>query len=366
MDFDKRFGKQEFRYGFEAYHNIVNSSAYTTNIISGVQGDLNTRYPDGGSTMSSIAAYATHTWEISEKLILNDGIRLTNVDLKSKFIDQTFMSSPTSEVKQNNTALNGNIGLIYMPTNDWRFTAITSTGFRAPNVDDMSKVFESVQGRIIIPNPNLKPEYTYNAELGISKVFNERVTLHATGYYTHYVNALTVQATQFNGMDSIVYNGVNSQVTSTTNAGRAYIYGIEGGLSGNLNSIISVYSTLNYTYGRIKTDTTDYPLDHIPPVFGKVGFTVKVNKFKGDFFTSFSDWKYLRDYNIAGEDNIAYATPYGMPAWYTLNARLTYHFNKNISIQAACENILDQNYRVYASNISSPGRNFMFTLRGSF
>ena len=29
-------------------------------------------------------------------------------------------------------------------------------------------------------------------------------------------------------------------------------------------------------------------------------------------------------------------------------------------------NILDQNYRNFASNISAPGRNFIVTLRGSF
>jgi hemoglobin/transferrin/lactoferrin receptor protein len=28
--------------------------------------------------------------------------------------------------------------------------------------------------------------------------------------------------------------------------------------------------------------------------------------------------------------------------------------------------MLDQNYRVFASNISAPGRNFIVTLRGNF
>jgi hemoglobin/transferrin/lactoferrin receptor protein len=30
------------------------------------------------------------------------------------------------------------------------------------------------------------------------------------------------------------------------------------------------------------------------------------------------------------------------------------------------ENILDQNYRVFASNIGAPGRNLVLTVRGSF
>jgi hemoglobin/transferrin/lactoferrin receptor protein len=69
---------------------------------------------------------------------------------------------------------------------------------------------------------------------------------------------------------------------------------------------------------------------------------------------------------MIGEDNFAYATVDGMPSWFTLNARVSYSITKAISFQVACENILDQNYRQYASNISAPGRNFILTLRGSF
>lgn len=365
-DFDKLIGKNEIRYGAEAFLNKVNSTANTENIMTGTSVPSDTRYPDGGSTMTSFAVYGTHTWEINEHFILNDGLRLTNIGLNSKFTNKEFFPFPYDEVSQNNTALNGNIGIIYMPGMDWRFTANLSTGFRAPNVDDMSKVFESVPGSVIVPNPDLKPEYTYNGEIGISKTFNRRVTTSVMGYYTIYKNALTVQPTQYEGQDSIMYNGELSRVTSTVNAGEAYIYGIEGRLNGNINEFLSVVATLNYTYGRIKTDTTDYPLDHIPPVFGKISINANQGDFRSEFFINYAGWKRLKDYNTIGEDNIDYATTYGMPAWVTLNARVTYQFTKAISLQVACENILDQNYRVYASNISAPGRNFILTLRGNF
>jgi len=45
------------------------------------------------------------------------------------------------------------------------------TGFRAPNIDDMAKVFDSEPGNVIVPNDNLKPEYIYNADIGLSKTF---------------------------------------------------------------------------------------------------------------------------------------------------------------------------------------------------
>jgi hemoglobin/transferrin/lactoferrin receptor protein len=365
-DFAKKMNRHEIRYGLEAYTNDVNSTAFNEDIITGSTEVGETRYPDGGSQMHAAAVYATHTYEINEKLILNDGLRYNFIQLNANFVDKSFFPFPFSSIEQNNTAVNGNIGLIYTPTNSWRFTLTGATGFRAPNVDDISKVFESNKGTIIVPNPNLKPENTYNAEFGVSKTINDRVTFSGVGYYTHYVNALTTGLGTFNGADSILYDGVMSGIQTTINAGKAYLYGFEGGISGNLNEHLSINATINYTYGRIETDTTDYPLDHIPPVFGKISFNYKAKKFRSEAYVRYNGMKRLEDYNIAGEDNISFATPYGMPAWYTVNLRLSYQLMKQVNLQVACENIFDVNYRQFASNISAPGRNFLVTLRGNF
>ena len=365
-DFDKKMGRHELRYGIDAYFNNVNSTAFVKDIKMDTIGALDTRYPDGGSKMYSAATYFTHTLEINEKLILNDGIRFSNVNLTSNFINQQFFPFPFSSVTQNHHALNGNLGLIYMPCSSFRVNAGFSSGFRAPNVDDMSKVFESTSGNIVVPNPTLKPEYTYTYELGLTQTINKRVQISVNGYYTNYINGLSTSSSTFNGQDSIMFEGSMSKVTSTVNSRKAYIYGLEGGISGNLNEYLSVVGTFNYTYGRILTDTTDYPLDHIAPIFGKISFNVKVKKFRAEAFVNYSGWKRMKDYNLQGEDNEANSLVQGMPAWYTANIRLTYQFNKNLSAQAACENLFDQNYRQFASNISAPGRNFIFTLRGNF
>jgi hemoglobin/transferrin/lactoferrin receptor protein len=67
-----------------------------------------------------------------------------------------------------------------------------------------------------------------------------------------------------------------------------------------------------------------------------------------------------------GEDNEQYATPQGMPAWYTLNLRGSVQFHRRWQLQAGLENILDRNYRHFASGFSAPGRNFMVALRTQF
>jgi hemoglobin/transferrin/lactoferrin receptor protein len=253
-----------------------------------------------------------------------------------------------------------------MPTNSWRITSLVSSGFRAPNVDDLSKVFESVRGNIIVPNPNLKPEFTYNLDLGISKSINDNATIGINGFYTIYKNVITTSSSNFNGKDSIFYDGQLSKVTSNLNSNEAYIYGFNSFLSADISEFVSLYSCFNYTFARIKTDSINYPLDHIPPTFGKTSLVLKKQRFRGEFYAMYNGWKRLKDYNLKGEDNFAEATAYGMPAWFTLNLRTNFNIHKNMMLQMSLENILDKNYRTFASGISAPGRNFSITIRNNF
>jgi hemoglobin/transferrin/lactoferrin receptor protein len=123
---------------------------------------------------------------------------------------------------------------------------------------------------------------------------------------------------------------------------------------------------LNYTYGRVKTDSSDAPLDHIPPFMARTSFSYTNNKFNADFFINFSGAKLLKNYSLGGEDNEQYATDMGMPAWFTLNLRAGYEIYKGISLQAGVDNIFDLQYRTFASGINAPGRNVFVSLRGAF
>ena len=92
----------------------------------------------------------------------------------------------------------------------------------------------------------------------------------------------------------------------------------------------------------------------------------KTKNIDGEFFVRYNGKKSLSDYSPSGEDNLPYATANGMPAWFTLNIRLAYNLTKQIRINAGCENITDNRYRVFASGINAPGRNFILSLRYKF
>lgn len=368
-DFNKSLAGHHLHYGAEVVFNSVASSANKQNIESGIKSPLDTRYPAGGSRTSSFGLYLTHSKTISKHLILNDGLRLNRSALSAQFGDTLFFHFPFNSIRQNATAITGNIGLVFLPAKGLRITPLLSTAFRSPNVDDVSKVFESTGGRLIIPNPDLKPERTYNAELGISQKFMEKFTVSVLGFYTKYLNALTTDSSTFNGEKIINYNGQQSAVFTSVNKGKAYVYGFSAQLTLALAKNINLASSLNYTYGRINENGPDYPLDHIAPLFGKTEFAGNFKKITLQLWSLYNSAKKSSDYNLRGEDNQLYsadAVNGYTPAWLTLNFGSKYQVCKTAFVQFAIENILDKYYRVFASGTSAAGRNFAVTFSSMF
>lgn len=365
-DFTKKLNKHEFRYGLEANMNEVKSKGSITDIYNRSVSPGISRYPSGGSGMDFYAAYLSHSIEWNEKWIAQSGIRYTQTMLNAAFTDTMFFAFPFTSINQNNAALNGTAGISFLPDTESKISLAISSGFRAPNVDDLSKVFESVPGNLIVPNPSLKPEYTYTAELNYAGTISDRLHLHAGAFYTLYQQAITTQPGNYKGLDSIVFEGVNSRITQPVNASEAYVYGFNSSLQIEFTESIGLEASINYTYGRIQTDTLPYPLDHIPPIFGRTSIKYQRKGIRAEVFSMFNGTKKLADYNLVGEDNISYATSDGMPAWYTLNVRGSWAINRHWRIQLALENILDTHYRLFASNISAPGRNLIGSLHYSF
>ncbi len=366
INLEKRLARHVLHYGSELTTNEVASYAYRENIITGNTNTISTRYPDGGSNLRTGALYLSHHWDVSPKLVVEDGVRFSLQSLEANFVDTTFFKFPFSTINQQHQAFTGQLGLVYKLLNPLYLVANISSGFRAPNVDDIAKIFESTSGKVILPNANLEPEQVFNFETGLRLAIKKAVKFDATFYQTSFTNVITTLPGTFAGNDSIQFNGLQSKVFVLDNAAEARLYGLEGKVAADFTKHASLYGSVAYTHGRIKTDTTDYPLDHIPPVYGKFGLVYTAKKLLLDANVQFNGQKKLKDYNLIGEDNFRYATADGMPAWHIFNLSTQYALNPNFTVRAALENIADKNYRVFASGISAPGRNFVLTLRGQF
>ncbi|MES2795545.1 MAG: TonB-dependent receptor [Bacteroidota bacterium] len=366
-DISRSKAKYESRYGVDIQYNRLASTAIQKAVnLSGENKTLNTRYPDGDNTMINMAVYTTESWIISDKIRINDGLRIGYSDLSSEFLTKTFFPFPYNKAKQNYLVYSGNIGLNYTPTNDWKIYGLIATGFRAPNVDDLAKVFESAKGTLIVPNPDLKPEKTINYELGIHKSIASWFNWENVIYTTKFRDAIVTDLFTLGGQSEVVYDGVKSKVLANQNKRRANIWGFSSTFNFKIHSNINFYGSYNYTEGKIIQESGNSPLDHIPPSYGKLGITGKFSKLDLELFGLWNGWKHIENYLLNGEDNEVYATPKGMPAWKTLNLRANYHFTEKWSVLVGVDNIFDLQYRTFASGINSPGRNAFFAVRGSF
>jgi hemoglobin/transferrin/lactoferrin receptor protein len=367
LDFRKIVKAHDIRLGADMQINNLISTANRQNIVSGTREKLDTRYPDGVNRMNNFAVYFSHTWKINDQLTLNDGIRVGYSTMHSTLVDTaTQFHLPYTTIEQKSPVYSGSIGLIHSPREDLKFSLMLSTGYRVPNVDDMSKIFASAPGAVIVPNVDLKPERTINYELGFTKIFNQKAKWENFVYYTQFVDAIVTDKFNLNGKDSIMYDGTLSQVFANQNKGKAFLYGFSSNLISQFSDNLLMSFMMNYTYGRIKTDSTESPLDHIPPFMARLQLAYTNKKISSSFFVNYNGWKKLKDYYLNGEDNEQYATADGIPAWFTVNLHTSYKVFKFITLEAGVDNIFDIQYRTFASGINAPGRNIFVALRGAF
>ena len=364
-DFDKKLNASQcLFYGLEAVHNKVASDAEARDIVTGEISTASTRYPDGGSRLLSAAAYAGHQWKVSAPLALTTGLRYSWMSLNSKFEDTTFYNFPFDEIDVNAGALTVSMGAAWQPDTQLRVYTGFSSGFRAPNVDDVGKIFDSEPGNVVVPNPDLGPEYSYNVEAGAEKRFGEWLSVGGAVYYTWIEDVMVRRDFTFNGQDSIVYDGTMSRVQAIVNAGHGYVTGFDVNARADITRDLSLRSTLTYTAGRDLED--DVPLRHIPPLFGETRLTCERLQWIAEVFARYNFDKPFDELAPEEQAKTHLYTPDGTPGWYTLNVRGGWRIHRSLELQAALENILDHHYRSFSSGISAPGRNLIIALRTQF
>ena len=367
LDFEnKRMGDLRLYYGLEYIFNKVGSEGSQENIDTGVIAAAPSRYPDG-STWQSAAAYLSAEYKTKPNFTLLSGLRYNHIWLAADF-DTSFYPFPFTSTKSDNGALTGSIGFSWFPKASLQVTVNGSSGFRSPNIDDIGKVFDSEPGAVVVPNPDLKPEYAYNAEIGIRKNFKDKLVLKGAAYYTYLDNALVRRDFTFNGQSQVIYNGELSDVQAIQNAARAYVYGIELGLEAFLAENWSLRANYSHANGTEEDDSgVDLPVRHVAPAFGDFHVLWKDQRIQTDLFVNFNGEIPFEDLALSERnkpflyDTDADGNPFS-PSWYTLNFRSQYQISKNLKANFNIENITDQRYRPYSSGIAAPGINFILGL----
>jgi hemoglobin/transferrin/lactoferrin receptor protein len=371
LDFEKRLtDNTKLFYGLEYVFNKVHSTGNEENIVTGAKNEAASRYPDGARWQTA-AGYVNFEHKLSNKLTALAGLRYSHAFANAEF-NNTFYNFPFSKTNVDNGALTGSLGISWLPGDQWQITVNGSTGFRAPNLDDIGKVFDSEPGSVVVPNPNLEAEYAYNAEAGIRKNFNDKFIVSGAAYYTYLKDALVRRDYMLNGETQIMYQGELSNVQAIQNTAKAYVYGFEFGLEAYFTEELSLSSHLTITEGNEELENgKEAPLRHAAPMFGDVHLMWKSNRLKLNLFTNFNDEVSFNDL-APSEQNKDYlyaidkeGNPYS-PSWYTLNFRSQYRLVDGLFATVSVENITNQRYRTYSSGIAAAGANFIASLSYKF
>jgi hemoglobin/transferrin/lactoferrin receptor protein len=372
LDLEKQLGaKTELFYGAEYVYNKVTSTGEEQNIGTNESVHTVSRYPNG-SNWQSLAAYTSFKYKPNPKFVLQTGLRYNHVFLNANFSENNeYLNLPFETTKIDAGAFTGTAGISWSPNEilEWKFNL--SSAYRAPNIDDIGKVFDSEPGSVVVPNNNLRPEYAYGGELGFKLNFDNIFLVDVATYYTYLDNALVRRNFTLNGETDIIYDGELSNVQAIQNAAKSYIYGFETGIQINFNKQFKLTSQYNVIGGTEEDDNGDEtPLRHAAPNFGNTHLVWKNSKFQIDAFVEYNNElsfnqlapsEIEKDYIYALDSN---GNPYA-PSWYTFNVRTQYNITEAATISASLENITDQRYKPYSSGIAAAGRNLIVSLKYS-
>jgi hemoglobin/transferrin/lactoferrin receptor protein len=318
--------------GIEVYNDMVGSSRTDINLSTGAETEGRGLYPDG-STMTSIAVYSLHTLELKGWLF-NAGARFNTFAINVE--DETI-----GQAKMTPSAIVGNVAVLRKLTAHSNLFISASTGFRAPNIDDMGTL-GIVDFRYEIPNYDLKPEKSFQYQAGY-KYQGSRLS----GEIYLYRNELK---------DLIVRTAVPGDtiegypVYIKENVERAFIQGLETNLGFELSRSWLFRGTLTYTYGQ--NITKNEPMRRIPPLFGCLSLEYGNKRWWGSL-----EWLAAskQDRLAAGDKSDNRIPEGGTPGWNILNLNGSFQL-KHIKFEIGIGNIFNKDYRYHGSGINGYGR----------
>ena len=331
---------REWVWGLEYYADEIASSRFRSDSSADSWRPVAARFPDG-SSMDSMALYASHHWSW-ERLAIDAGMRYSRFEI---FLPATV---EIAEVRLTPTDLTGDVHANYEVTPGLHLVANVGRGFRPPNVFDLGTLGSRPGNRFNVPNPNLQPESVWSYDLGL-KVSRGRWQAEAFAWYADYRDKISSRLT-----GEVTPEG--RQIVRSDNLNEARLYGFESGLRYLAGPDIELYAVLNYTYGdETDPDSSSTPADRIPPLNGRAGLVwAPGEKWRVE---SYIDWADSQDRLSPRDLEDPRIDPEGTDGWFTFNLLASWQATDAVTLGLKLQNLSDRGYREHGSGIDAAGRN---------
>ena len=328
--------------GIELYYDKVGSTREDINTQTGLSSPKRGLYPDD-SKYGNYSLYSLHHF-LWQKWILDAGLRFNTFAIR---ISDTTLGN----VKISPSALVGNAALMYQLDRNQTIYVSLSSGYRAPNIDDMGGL-GIVDFRYEVPTADLQPEKSQNTEVGY-KFQTKKLSGTFAAYYMHLANLITRIKSE-----GQIINGY--QVYKKENTEAAYIKGFETELNWNIMKQLNIIGGIAYAYGQ--SISKKEPLRRIPPFNGRLIGTYRNNKwFSAAEFQFASHQKRLAQ----GDKDDNRIPAGGTPGWKVLNFFGGYKFSI-VQLNLGVQNIFNEDYRIHGSGINAVGRSAWLSINFNF
>lgn len=323
--------------GVEYYTDRVTSAKQQIAIANGATVNQRGLYPNNAS-MQNFSLYSLHHLALG-KFTIEAGVRYNSLQIE---VD-TAIVKPSSLVF--------NAALLYRISKTQSLYASYSTGYRAPNIDDMGTL-GLVDFRYEVPAYGLKPEKTFNTELGY-KIHTKKVQLSMAFYYMHLtniINRIQLVGQQVGGYN--VYIKENNQ--------ESFIKGLEYDLQIALTKKILISSNGAYSFGQ--NTTRAEPMRRIPPFNGRTFIQWAQSNIQLSL-----EYIYAATQNrLAQGDKDDNRIPKGGTPGFGI-----FHFHAStkllgVQFRSGLTNIFNADYRMHGSGINGMGRNLYISAQFRF
>lgn len=340
----------EFTYGVEYYRDFVSSSS-TSNPIQGPVAD--------DASYDLLGVYLQDRIPIGDRFDLTVGGRFTYASADANAVSDPATGNQIS-IEDDWTSVVGSIrGNYYLVPERLAAYGGVSQGFRAPNLSDLTRFDIARSNELEIPTPNLDPEEFTSYEIGI-KASYENVGFQAAYFYTD-INDMIVRRPTGQVIDG-------DNVVTKANAGDGYLQGIELGLSYRFHPDFTFFSAGTWQDGEVDQFPTSAPTVEREPVSRLIPVTTLLGVRWDDpsrrFFLEGSVQIVASQNDLSTGDisDTQRIPPGGTPSYELYNIRAGWAIHEQARLTFACENLLDEDYRVHGSGSNAAGRNFILGL----
>ena len=310
---------------------LSESGLDTQNLRDDSTGVLGRLISDGESTYNMLGIYIEDEFTIMEKLTLTLGVRydLVNYDWNDKLNEGDDNTSASTSI----SSVSPKFGIAYNPTNSITVFGNVARGFNPPQISQLF-VGSSYSG---LANPNLKPEYLTNYELGVRGNVNMKFNYQLSLFRMDFVDQIS----------SEIDPAIDPDVPINQNIGATRHSGIETALEYRFNNRFNIFVNYSYLNAHFVSseDYGDNYLRKTPHNIANAGIRYGF-KFG---LTAALDYKFIDKYYMDNEDVNEYE------GYSMLNFKVIYK-QKGFLASVAINNLLNTNYATwaYASQTYNP------------